>query len=138
MKGKEEPAADGRPLMMKSCVQWASMDLLMKAKREHAFPSLALISPLSGGSAVNATRRRPDGRRRTTDGKKTGKQKECGGSKVFKLCCQCLHVKINQNSRTLHIYMADLFLKKSLMNENSIHIFTYFYKCVYMNPRIVV
>lgn len=64
---------------------------LMKGKRQHAFPSLALISPLSGGSAVSALRRRP-GRGRCTTGRKRGgverKEKTKGvGGYLFLLCC---------------------------------------------------
>ncbi|KAL7382795.1 hypothetical protein ABVT39_027723 [Epinephelus coioides] len=41
--------------MMKSCVQCTSVDPLMKGKQQHAFPSLALISPLSGGDIIPTT-----------------------------------------------------------------------------------
>lgn len=87
MEGEEEPALDLRLLMMKSCVWCASVDPLMKGKQRHAFPSLALISPLSGGVA-NASRRRLDGGRRAADGgKKAWNQRktkrEGGGGRLF-------------------------------------------------------
>lgn len=67
---KRRASADNRLLMMKSCVQCTNVDLLMKGKQQHAFPSLALISPLSGGPVAKALRRRLDGGRCTTDGRK--------------------------------------------------------------------
>lgn len=49
---KRRAGADSRLLMMKSCVRCASVDPLMKGKQQRAFPSLALISPLSGGGLL--------------------------------------------------------------------------------------
>lgn len=82
MEGKEEPGADSKPLMMKSCVRRASADPLMKGKQQHAFPSLALISPLSGGSVVNALRRRlewKETQHRRKDEGVEGKENKRGG-----------------------------------------------------------
>lgn len=53
--GKRRAGADSRLLMMKSCVRCASVDPLMKGKQQRAFPSLALISPLSGGVCCEHT-----------------------------------------------------------------------------------
>lgn len=65
MEGKSGAAADSR-LLMKS-VWCASVDPLMEEKQQHEFPSLALIRSLSGGSVVNARRRRWDGECCATD-----------------------------------------------------------------------
>ena len=93
--GEKRADADSRLLTMKSCVRCASVDPLMKGKRQHAFPSLALISPLSGGSVVNTLRRRLDGGRRTADGKKAGNRKKTkeGGGLLEPCCCECVYVK---------------------------------------------
>lgn len=49
----------------------------MKEKQQRAFPSLALISPLSGrGAVVNVLTRWLDGGRRATEGKKKARRKE--------------------------------------------------------------
>lgn len=52
---KRRASAESRPLMMKSCVRCTSVDPLMKGKQQHAFKSLALISPLSGGVCCERT-----------------------------------------------------------------------------------
>lgn len=106
--GKRRAGADSRLLMMKSSVWCASVDPLMKGKQQHAFPSLALISPLSGGSVVSALRRRLDGGRRSTDwAKKVWKRRktkgEGGGGRLFKLCCwEWVYVKIIWTSSHMH------------------------------------
>lgn len=76
MEGERRAGADRRLPMMKSCVRYASADPLMKGKQQPPFPSLALISPLSGGSVVNALRRRLDGGRHAADGKDEGVEEE--------------------------------------------------------------
>lgn len=91
------------PALIADCCWWKaacpSVDLLMKGKQRHAFPSLALISPLSrgplwthiGGGWMEGNAPQTERRRRGTKGKQKGR---VGGYLFLLCCCQCVSVKI--------------------------------------------
>lgn len=94
-----------------------SLDLLMKWKQQHAFPSLALISSLSRGQAVNTLRRRLDGGKCAADWKKKGEeQKEKQKGRVFVLalllgmCVRADNLNLIPHPSARHIYVAALIL----------------------------
>lgn len=84
---KRRASAKSRLLMMKSCILCTSVDPLMKEKQQHAFPSLALISPLSRRRGVvgNVLTRRLAGGRRTTEAKKKVSWKERKGKQHWEV-----------------------------------------------------
>lgn len=64
---REKIASTNRRLPKAACT---NVDPLLEGKRQYVFSSLALISTLSMGAAVNALRQQLDGGKCTTDEKK--------------------------------------------------------------------